>query len=148
MTHDFNRYPELTNTQMNEYYFVSPHKQITSSFIATVVNVHDGDTVDLRWSERDFAFPIRLANTAAPELNEPGGKKAQRWLDNRLLGKEVDIIIDPIDRVEKWGRLLGTILHGGQDVGAEEIMLGLAKNFKDRKEGQITNPIKEDAIKQ
>ena len=38
MPHDFINYPELTNNQMNFYYFESPHKQITENFI-NVVNV-------------------------------------------------------------------------------------------------------------
>ena len=82
MAHDFKRFPELTNSQMNLYYFDSPHKQITESFTAKVVKVTDGDTIRVKWDERDFTFPIRLSELAAPELNERGGVKAQRWMSN------------------------------------------------------------------
>jgi len=54
MAHDFKRFPELTNNQMNLYYFDSPHQQIAEDFDAKVVNVHDGDTVRLEVSWRDF----------------------------------------------------------------------------------------------
>ena len=130
MPHDFNNWPELTNNQMQFYYFDSPHKQITEDFTATVVKVHDGDTITVRWEERNFDFPIRLADCAAPELNQAGGHKAQSWLEDRILGEEVDIILSK-QRVEKWGRILGTIYHHGLNVADEEIQLGLAMTWED-----------------
>ena len=48
MVHDFNRFPELTTSQMAESYFESPHKQVSGDFRATVVKVHDGDTITVR----------------------------------------------------------------------------------------------------
>ena len=42
--HDFEEFPELTNRQIDEFGFTSPHKQLTEGFEATVVKVHDGDT--------------------------------------------------------------------------------------------------------
>jgi len=130
MPHDFNQFPELTNNQMQFYYFDSPHKQITEDFSAKVVKVHDGDTITVRWRERDFDFPIRFANLAAPELNEAGGHTAQSWLEKRILNEMVDIILDP-QRTEKWGRILGTIYHNGINVGDEEIQRGLAMSWED-----------------
>lgn len=130
MAHDFDRWPELTNRQMQIYYFESPHKQITENFTARVEKVHDGDTITVDWRERDFVFPIRMAKIAAPELNEEGGKEAGDWLRARLLGKEVDVMIDPNNRVEKWGRLLGTIYESGLNVADEEIERGLALDFE------------------
>lgn len=80
MTHDFKLWPELSNRQMEMYYWQSPHKQITESFKAYVVRVIDGDTLRVRWKERDFDFPVRLINCAAPELDEKGGKESKSWL--------------------------------------------------------------------
>ena len=140
--HDFDNFPELTNGQMQEFYFQSPHKQITEDITARVVKVHDGDTITIRWGERDFDFPVRFSNIAAPEMNEDGGKKAQQWLEKRLLGKIIDIKINPNKRVEKWGRLLANIIHGGQDVGEEEIFMGFATSWEARNEGKILNPVK------
>ncbi len=130
MPHDFNAWPELTNNQMQFYYFDSPHKQITEDFTARCVKVHDGDTITVRWGERDFDFPIRLDNVAAPELNQAGGHKTQSWLEERILGEDVDIILSP-QRVEKWGRILGTIYHHGLNVAEEEINIGLAMTWED-----------------
>jgi len=126
---------------MEIYYFDSPHKQIFEDFTARVVKVHDGDTITVRWRERDFDFPIRFDDVAAPELNEEGGIEAQQWLENRILNKEVDIIVNE-KRVEKWGRLLAGVVHGGQNVGDEEIMRGLAKPWAQGKEGTIPNAFK------
>ena len=140
MPHDFQKFPELTNAQLDIYYHESPHKQITDDFTAKVVKVHDGDTITVSWSERDFPFQIRFANLAAPELSEEGGKKAQSWLENILLGQEVEVILSK-QRVEKWGRILGTIIHQGQDVAQQEIWMGLAKSWDNRKDGMIIDPI-------
>ena len=121
MAHDFKRFPELTNAQMQIYYFDSPHKQILEDFTAKVVDVHDGDTIRVEWAERDFDFPIRIHNLAAPELDEKGGKASQAWLEKRLLGEEVEILLSR-QRVEKWGRLLADVIHGGMRMSAESII--------------------------
>lgn len=137
MAHDFVKFPELTNSQMQLYYFESPHKQIQEDFKAKVVKVHDGDTITVTTDFRDFAFPIRMLNMDAPELNTEHGPESRDWLKERILNEEVEILIDPKQRVGKWGRLLGKVFHRGRDVGEEEIMLGFATTFKNRREGQI-----------
>ena len=132
MTHDFKKYPELTNRQMQLYYFESPHKQINEDFRATVVKVSDGDTIRVKCDFRDFNFPIRFIDVAAPEMDERGGEEARDWLASKILGEEVDIIINPKNRVGKWGRLLGQVFHRGMDLGEEEINKGLAVSWEDR----------------
>ena len=134
MTHDFKRFPELTNSQMPHYYFESPHKQITENFMAKVVKVTDGDTIRVTMEDRDFNFPIRFLNTDAPELaeKEMGARESQRWLEKLILGQEVEILIDPQQRVEKWGRLLGEILFQGMNINKLSILEGHAVRFEDR----------------
>ena len=117
MPHDFNKFPELTNAQMELYYFESPHKQITEDFVAEVVKVTDGDTVRVTCSFRDFDFPVRFLDINAPEMNEPNGREVQQWLESEILGTEVDITIDRNHRVDKWGRILGKIINRGMDMG-------------------------------
>mgnify|MGYP001592965776 CR=1 FL=1 len=135
--HDFKNFPELTNEQMDIYYFQSPHKQILNNFRATVVKVHDGDTISVRWHERDFAFPVRFLNIAAPELNESGGEDSQSWLEAQLLNEEVDILIDPDNRVEKWGRLLGKVLSRGMDMGELSTLAGKSVPWDKRAEAKL-----------
>ncbi len=130
--HDFVRFPELTNSQMSEFYFNSPHKQAPEQFIAKVVKVTDGDTIRVSVDWRDFNFPIRFADLAAPELNENGGKASQSWLENLILGKEVMVELSP-SRVEKWGRLLAFVMFRGMDMGELSILNGHAVAWEDRK---------------
>lgn len=139
MPHDFQKFPELTNSQMDFYYYDSPHKQITEDFTCKVVKVHDGDTITVRWEDRDFDFPVRFANLAAPELSE-GGQEAQSWLENLLLGETIQVILSK-QRVEKWGRILGTIIFQGQDIAEQEIWMGLARSWEDRNTGKILDPL-------
>ena len=120
MTHDFKRFPELSNSQMQLYYFDSPHKQITENFMAKVVKVTDGDTIRVMWDERDFDFPIRMQDLAAPELDERGGIASQKWLENLILGEDVEIILSRM-RVEKWGRILADVFHNGIRISEESI---------------------------
>ena len=118
--HDFKRFPELTNRQMEEFYWDSPHKQITEEIRVDVVSVHDGDTIRVKWDERDFTFPIRLLNLAAPEVDEKGGIESRDWLRGQILNETVDIIPSQ-QRVEKWGRLLADVLFNGSSMSDESI---------------------------
>ncbi len=131
MAHDFVAFPELTNNQMQFYYFESPHKQITEPFSAEVVKVIDGDTIRVKWEDRDFTFPIRLADIAAPEIDEEGGKASQSWLEEQILGEEVFIKLSK-QRVEKWGRLLATVLFFGMNMNQMSIDEGHATSWEGR----------------
>ncbi len=135
MPHDFKLFPELTNSQMQIYYFESPHKQIVEPIMVKVVKVSDGDTIRVAWAERDFDFPVRFAELAAPEKDERGGLDSQKWLENEILGKEVEIL--PVkSRVEKWGRLLANVMHLGMDMSALSIDNGHGLTWKNR----VVNP--------
>lgn len=123
--HDYKKFPELTNSQINEFGFTSPHVQIEEDFEAIIEKVKDGDTVQLSTTFRNFTFPLRLANIDAPELNE-GGAEAKAWLKGQIEGKKVNVIIDRNNRVGKFGRLIGEIIHGGINVGEMEEAMGFA----------------------
>lgn len=142
MAHDFEKFPELTNNQMQFYYWESPHKQIFENFTAEVVRVKDGDTLLIRAPFREFDFSLRLSNIAAPELNERGGKESQEWLESLIEGKWVNIEVNYYNRVEKWGRLLGEVKLGGFDVGEMSVITGHAIEWNRRAEGQIIDPIR------
>ncbi|RKX66044.1 MAG: hypothetical protein DRP42_03870 [Tenericutes bacterium] len=137
--HDYKNYPELTNTELQTMGFTSPHEQITSNFFATVVKVHDGDTVTLRVDFRDFDFPLRLLDINAPELNENGGHVSQAWLSNQILDRKVEIHIDPNQRVGKYGRLLGFIFHNGMNLNETIVINGYATPFDARNDGKLPN---------
>jgi len=130
--HDFKKFPELTNSQMQIYYFESPHKQIMESFSGEVVKVTDGDTIHVKWIEREKPVVIRFIDTASPELNEPGGKEAQSWLEELILGEEVELIIKRKLRVGKWGRIIARVIHMGQDINRMSREAGHAVKWVDR----------------
>jgi len=134
--HDFKRFPELTNEQLNDLRFMSPHIQIEEDFYANVEKVHDGDTITLRVDFRDFSFPLRFDGIDAPELNA-GGDKAKEWLKSRLEGRDVTILINRENRVGKYGRLIGRVLSNGMDVGDEMLRLGLVNSFELRRETDL-----------
>jgi len=134
--HDYKAFPELTNAQLADFGFSSPHPQFTEDFDAVVVKVHDGDTLSLTTPERDFIFPLRLLDIDAPELSE-GGEEARDWLKNLVLNETIRVQIDPDNRVGKYGRLLGKVIYGGMDVGEEMLHLTLVSKFGFKKEGQI-----------
>lgn len=134
--HDYKNFPELSNTQIDEFGFESPHIQYTEDFDAVVVKVHDGDTITLRTEERDFDFPLRLLDIDAPEMNK-GGEIAQEWLEGQILDEDVQIKIDKDNRVGKYGRLLGRVVSRGLDIGEAELRLGYATTFENRRGGQI-----------
>ena len=144
--HDFEKFPELTNAQLDTLGFTSPHKQIVDDFFAKVVKVHDGDTVTVRTDFRDFDFPIRLADINAPELNE-GGETAKEWLSSRLLNKDVIVGIDFENRVGKYGRLIGSIISNGMNIGLEMLYLGLVKPFGVQEGGELPNIMKLFSVK-
>ena len=148
MPHDFKKFPELANSQMAEFYFESPHKQIVENFLAKVVKVHDGDTITLEVDFRDFVFPLRLLNIDAPEMKdgEPG-RESRDWLKDMILNEEVEIIMDRKQRVGKWGRLLGKVFFNGMDIGQESMMTGHSEEFGARKLGMIPDINKQLTVK-
>ena len=136
--HDYDAFPELTNAQIAEIGISSPHEQIQHNFRAVVIRVHDGDTVTLRCDFRDFDFPLRLSDIDAPELNTGvPGQEARDYLKGVIEGEEVDIVIDYNNRVDKYGRLLGNIVIGGQDMSEVMMIMGFAKPFENRYEEDI-----------
>ena len=145
--HDFKEFPELTKRQLNEFRFDSPHVQIEEDFDAEVVKVHDGDTIRLTTSFRDFDFPLRFLGIDAPEMNE-GGREARDWLRGKILDQQVKILVDVDNRVDKYGRLLGKVFYAGMDIGDEEMRMGLALPFNRRREGELPNLDKMFSLKQ
>ncbi len=129
MAHDFKRFPELTNNQMQFYYFESPHRQITETFWGEVVKITDGDTIHVKWSEREKPVVVRFMGTAAPERDEEGGPESARWLEKQIMGEYVMVEIDPNLRVGKWGRILGRIINMGIDINSASMETGMAVPF-------------------
>lgn len=128
--HNFKDFPELTNSQMQIYYFDSPHKQITEDFEGKVVKITDGDTIHVKWAEREKPVVIRFIDIAAPEMDERGGRESRAWLENMIMDEEVRVLIQPKLRVGKWGRIIGRIIHMGQDINKMSLEQGFSVPFQ------------------
>jgi len=115
MAHDFNKFPELTNSQAIIYYWDSPHTQIFEDFEGIVEKVTDGDTVRMKTDFRDFLTTVRMEAINAPEMSE-GGQESKSWLESQILNKEVIVKIEPRNRVGKFGRIIGDILFAGESM--------------------------------
>ncbi len=131
--HNFKLFPELTNNQLNIFYFESPHRQITEDFHGFVTKVTDGDTIHIKWNQREKPIVIRLVGIAAAEIKEKDGVKSQRWLENKVGGKEVEIVLDE-ERVGKWGRILGTVIQAGFNINYESLETGHSIPFEEDQE--------------
>lgn len=100
------------------------------SYPATVLSVHDGDTitalVDLGF-DLQFHTSVRLAHLDAPELPTPEGFRSRDALKALVGGKPV-VILSP--GRDKYGRVLGTIFLGETNVNALLLQRGLAKPYE------------------
>jgi len=94
----------------------------TSSFVAKVVGVSDGDTLTVRSS--DETLTIRLYGIDAPETHQPFSTKAKQLVSDLAFGQA--ITVHPY-RYERFNRLIAKIeLSDGRDLGEELVRQGLA----------------------
>jgi micrococcal nuclease len=112
------------------------HAQIitisTSPMVRTqVVKVIDGDTLEIRWNNRNER--IRLIGVDTPETvhprigEEPYGREASNFTKSQLTGKQVLIELD-VEPRDRYGRLLGYLyLTDGTFFNASLINQGFAQ---------------------
>ena len=100
----------------------------SSSAPVKVSSVYDGDTLTLTDGQK-----IRLLQVDTPELGsgECYSRAAHRVLLSLVPpGSVVAIDIDPaLDRVDRYGRLLRYVLHGGLNVNLELVRRGAAAPY-------------------
>lgn len=87
-----------------------------------VIRVVDGDTVVVSTAE-SLNLKVRLQGIDAPECGMPFGPQAQRFLEQLVLGRTVQMAKTGRDR---YGRTVATLAVGGQDVGVVLLQAGLA----------------------
>jgi len=91
-----------------------------------VVAVADGDTITVLDALRQ-QHRIRFQGIDAPESGQDFGAKAKQHLSDHVFGKEVTVEYEKSDR---YGRTLGKVLLGQQDVNREMLRAGLAWHYK------------------
>lgn len=99
-----------------------------------VIRVTDGDTIKLE--DNNVKMTIRLVGIDAPETskkkNQPGqpfSNKSTKYLAKLVLNKSVDVKSYGTDR---YGRTLGVVFVGGQNVNLEMVKAGLAEVYRGR----------------
>lgn len=99
-------------------------------YVGQVVNVVDGDTVDV---VVDLGFKVttaqrlRLAGVDTPERNQAGFIEAKDFVQSMIGGKLVTI---KTHKVSKFGYYLADIVIDGKNVSQELIATGLGKPYE------------------
>ncbi|MFA6523743.1 MAG: thermonuclease family protein [Candidatus Peribacteraceae bacterium] len=106
-----------------------------SRVTAHVVNVVDGDTIDVRMPGGSRER-VRIVGIDTPETKDPRkpvqcfGKEASDRMKEILLGNDVVLEKKPDENKDKYGRLLRYVSLNGEDVGASLIRDGYAFSYK------------------
>ena len=87
-----------------------------------VVRVSDGDTIVVLDAKK-VQHKIRLAGIDAPESKQAFGQVSKQGLADLVANKTVTVETNKKDR---YGRLVGKVLVGNQDVCLSQLELGLA----------------------
>ncbi len=104
-------------------------------FKSRVINVVDGDTIRIKDGRL-----IRYLGIDSPELRrkidnvwvfdpEPFAREAAKFNEDLVGGKEVLIEVDPVQRQDKYGRLLAYVYVDKTLVNEELLKAGLAKTM-------------------
>jgi endonuclease YncB( thermonuclease family) len=110
-----------------------------ADFDADVINIVDGDTIDVL-DTRGEKLRIRLLGIDAPEKAQPFGKESMLYLKKIINGNSVRIISKPdMNKPYTLGfykRVLGKIILNKKDINLEMIKEGMAWHFKKYKKSQ------------
>ena len=94
--------------------------------VGKVVKVVDGDTITILDANKQ-QFKIRLGGIDAPEKNQAFGNVSKQSLSEMIAGKEVKI---EYNKRGRYGRIIGKVLLGNEDINLEQIKRGLAWHYK------------------
>lgn len=99
---------------------------------ARLISVLDGDTlkvsIDLGF-RMHFLTTVRLAGFDAPERNTEAGFKAREYLIDLLADTTIPLTIKTMinKEFEKYGRVLGAVLHGSVNINEAMVKAGHVK---------------------
>lgn len=107
---------------------------------ATVVAVHDGDTITVR---SDITTKIRLFGIDAPELKQPHGQASKQALSGLVFGKTVTVT--PANK-DRYGRTVAQVKADGIDVNNRMVEMGAAWWYTDyAKNDTVKQQLQSDA---
>jgi len=97
------------------------------NWVGEVEYVIDGDTIIVD------ALHIRLVDIDAPELGSPWGEDAKWFMIELLLGEEVELFCEGVDKYDRW---LCDVRVDGVSVGNRMVVAGHATVWVDYVEGR------------
>ena len=102
------------------------------------VRVTDGDTIVIL-SEGNAQHKIRLQGIDAPERKQAFGTKSKEHLSDSVAGK---FVVVEYDKKDRYGRIVGKVLVGKEDVCLKQVTDGFAWHYKKyQKEQTVTDQI-------
>lgn len=97
-----------------------------------IIEVYDGDTATLLTNDNK-KYKVRFYGIDAPEAAQESGIESRDALREKILGKEVTVLVAATDR---YGRAVGKVMLGGRCVNREMIAEGRAWYYKDYAGGE------------
>lgn len=105
----------------------SKKEEIPNEFIAKVIGVKDGDTIEVLYEKNPII--IRFEHIDCPEKKQPFGKKAKQFVSDNIFGMNVRIISK--GKTDRWKRLIAVVeLENGENLNKKLVQNGLAMHFK------------------
>ena len=90
------------------------------------VKVQDGDTFDFLYGDNEKQR-VRVAQMDAPEKAMPFGQKSKERFTELVVGKEIALVVNTVDR---YGRVVGSVIIDGEDQSARMISEGMAWYYR------------------
>ena len=95
------------------------------TFSGEVVGVSDGDTISVLRDNQPVK--VRLDGIDCPELGQAFGASAKQFTSSLVFGRTVSVKVRTTDQ---YGRLVGRVSVGRQDLGLELVRAGYAWHYK------------------
>lgn len=108
--------------------------------VGRVVAIADGDTLTMLVDRRQVK--VRLTEIDAPEKKQPFGTRSRQSLADLTFGKVVLVVAQGKDR---YGRTLGRVYVGQQDINAEQVRRGMAWVYDRYVTDRGLYPVQEEA---
>ena len=86
-----------------------------------VIRVSDGDTILIQSGSQKIR--VRMYGIDAPELKQKYGEESKKYLEKRIMDKNVDI---KVINQDQYGRKVGKVFYKNKDINLEMLETGNA----------------------
>ena len=108
-------------------FIIACHYGLAQSTIhSKAIRILDGDTFEILLNQKT-SYKVRLTDIDAPEKKQDFGYVAKQKLASYIMGKEVKVIYDKLDRNK---RILGHVYYQHQSINLRMVSEGFAWHFK------------------